>query len=296
VTCGWRGLRLNPLDLVLVVEFTVISVFFFGGSLSTVGIDARTYWLAANRWLSGQDPYADLGSLVFAAPPPTLAVLAPFAALPLPMFASLLLAASVVAAIYLLRKLRLPYWYLLFPPIVEGLVVGNPNVIVVALLVAAIPAGDVIGTFLKAYGAVPLLFLNRQRSLHWVAVALLVTAPFLPWLTYLSHAVELVNVLDVQSSGGRSALAYPVLVPFTIIALVLLGRRRAAWLTVPALWPATQFHYGVFALPVAGRLMAAILAVPLPGIPAVAVIVEAVAELWRRRRRDPNGSLTSESG
>jgi hypothetical protein len=42
-------------------------------------------------------------------------------------------------------------------------------------------------------------------------------------------------------------------------------------------------HYSVLALPASSRLMVAILAIPLPGAPAAAVIVEAVAIYLRRR-------------
>ena len=109
------------------------------------------------------------------------------------------------------------------------------------------------------------------------------TAPFLPWISYFNHAGQLATILDVQSSGGRSALAVPILIPFTIAALFVVGRKRASWFAVPALWPSTQLHYSVLALPAASRRMAAILAIPVPGAPAVAVIVEAVAVYLRRR-------------
>jgi hypothetical protein len=284
VTVGRRRLRLDLVDTLLIAEFTFITFRFYPPIRnSAVGMDTVTYWSAANRWLAGQDPYANLGGLVFAAPPPTLAALAPFALLPAAAFGILLLAASVVASVFLLRRLHLPYWYVLFPPIFEALIVGNPNVIVVALLVAALPVTDVVATFLKAYAALPIALLNRRRSIVWLVIGLVVTAPFLPWASYFSHAAELVTVLNVQSEGGHSALSVPILIPFAVVALAFLGRKRAAWLVVPALWPATQMHYSVLALPASSRLMVAILAIPLPGAPAAAVIVEAVAIYLRRR-------------
>ena len=290
-----RRLQFNPLDLLLAVEFTLVTfAVHIPWQLGTAGVDAVTYWDAARRWLAGQDPYANLGGLVFAAPPPTLAVLAPFSLLPQPAFVALMFGGSLFAAVFLLRRLRLPFWYLLFPPLVEGLLVGNPNVIVVALVVMGAPLADAAASFLKLYAVLPIALLKRTRSLIWVAVLFAITAPFLPWPSYVSHAVELVNVLNTQSSGGRSAIAFPLLIPFTILALVIVGRQRSAWLVVPALWPATQVHYSLLALPVAGRLMAGILAVPLPGAPVAAVLAEAVAVLWRRRQ--PVGSLTIETG
>lgn len=283
---GGRRLRLDLFDLFLIAEFTFISVRYYLPISNGTWMDSSAYWDAAHRWLSGADPYASsLGDLAFAAPPPTLAALALFALLPQPVFAWGMLVGSVIAAVFLLQRLKLPAWYLLFPPIVEGVMVGNPNIIVTALLVAAIPAGDAIATFLKIYAIIPMGLLLRRRSIVWTIAALVVTAPFLPWISYFNHAAELATILNVQSSGGRSALALPILIPFTVAALVLVGRKRAAWLAVPALWPSTQFHYSVLALPASGRLMAAILAIPVPGAPAVAVIVEAATVYLRRRSR-----------
>jgi hypothetical protein len=297
VQTGGRGLRRNPLDLLLIVEFTVI-VFavYIPGQLGSIGVDSATYWDAAHRWIGGQDPYANLGGLVFAAPPPTLLVLAPFALLPLQAFQVVELLASIVATVFLLQRLRLPFWYVLFPPVVEALLTGNPNVIVVALLVLATPLSDAIATFLKLYAVLPVALLGRTRSLVAIVVLLVVSAPFLPWTSYINHAAELVQVLNVQSSGGRSAFAYPILIPLVVAALIVIGRKRASWLVVPALWPATQVHYSVLAMPATNRLLTAILAIPIPGAPAAAVLAEGAAVLWRRRRGEPsNGSLTSGS-
>jgi hypothetical protein len=196
-------------------------------------------------------------------------------------------AGSLGAAIFLLRRLHLPAWYLLFPPLVEALIAGNPNVIVCALLVLAVPAGDVVAAHLKLYAAVPLLILGRYRSLLALAVVGVATAAFLPWPAYIEHAAAILGVLHEQSAGGHSALAVPILIPFTVVALVVVGRKRAAWLAVPALWPATQFHYGLLGLPAASRIVAALLAVPIPGAPAVAVIAEAIRlQMGTRRRTD----------
>jgi catechol 2,3-dioxygenase-like lactoylglutathione lyase family enzyme len=64
------------------------------------------------------------------------------------------------------------------------------------------------------------------------------------------------------------------------IALVLLGRERAAWLAVPVLWPATQLHYTVIALPALTPFLAAFAAPNHPGYLAVGVICYA---FWVRR-------------
>ena len=83
-----------------------------------------------------------------------------------------------------------------------------------------------------------------------------------------------------------SAWFFPVLVPFAAVALVVMGRTKASWWFIPALWPATQWYYTLMAMPAMTALTAAILAAPVQGLPAVAAVV-AAAEVWYKRRRDP---------
>jgi len=63
-----------------------------------------------------------------------------------------------------------------------------------------------------------------------------------------------------------------------------MGRQRASWWFIPALWPSTQWYYSLMAMPVLTPLTAAILAAPVQGGPAVAAIVAAIEVLWRARR------------
>jgi hypothetical protein len=46
-----------------------------------------------------------------------------------------------------------------------------------------------------------------------------------------------------------------------IVVLALMNRRDAGWLAVPTLWPATQFFYATFVLPLRSPWLAAALAV-----------------------------------
>ena len=84
-----------------------------------------------------------------------------------------------------------------------------------------------------------------------------------------------------------SAWFFPVLVPFAAIALVVMGRERASWWFIPALWPSTQWYYTLMAMPALTPLTAAVLAAPVQGGPAVAAIVAAVELWWRARRARP---------
>lgn len=63
----------------------------------------------------------------------------------------------------------------------------------------------------------------------------------------------------------------------TVVALLAVWRRGAAWLAVPAVWPFTQLHYASLALPVAARnpLVAFLLCFPVAFLPAVATIAYA---------------------
>jgi hypothetical protein len=263
-----------------VAEFVILDSAYYVGR--PVGLDARIYLAAAKAWLSGGDPWAS-GSdgVLFAAPPVSLLPVAPFAWMSPDAFTALIIAASIVAATFVLRRLRLPLWWLLFPPIVEAISVGSLNILVLAALLTR--AGWV-GVLAKTYAALPLLVLARVRQLAIAMAIGLVTIPFLPWGIFLAHDVG--RVLGVQAAGGRSAWIEPwLLVPVAIAALIAVGRKRSAWWSVPVLWPASQFHYSVFALPAnMSTPAAAILAVPVPGAPVVAVVAEGVVRVWRRTR------------
>ena len=82
-----------------------------------------------------------------------------------------------------------------------------------------------------------------------------------------------------------SAWFVPILVPFTVVALIAMGRQRASWWIVPALWPSTQWYYSLMAMPALTPLTAAILAAPVQGGPAVGAIVAALEIRYRRRKR-----------
>jgi len=244
--------------------------------------------------LDGGDPWAvGIPGGTYAAPPPSLLPFLPFAYLPEIATQLIWVALNVLAALYLIRRLRLKPWWLLFPPLVLAVVGGGSALPLVALLVrggAAAEAGAVLG---RVYSAVPLLLLGRWRSLLLAAVVVVVTAPFLGWDRYLGDFSRIMATLRDQSGGGNSALAVPVLIPVAIVGLFLLGRRKAAWLAVPALWPNAQEYYAVIALPVAASVPFASLAMatPLtPGIIAVGVFVQGVWDRWRDRRAARSGT------
>lgn len=167
---------------------------------------------------------------------------------------------------------------ILFPPIFECLVVGNPDVLVLALLPVRGPLAG-LAAVLKIYGLVPLVL---QRRWSAVAVGLAVSALTLPlWPAFIVGFSTVVGNLDIQSEGF-SAWGTWFIVP-TLIALWALRHHGASWLVVPAIWPHTQTHYGAMSLPVVRHypIAAAIIGLGSPLAPPLAVIVVAVQSRWQ---------------
>jgi hypothetical protein len=114
------------------------------------------------------------------------------------------------------------------------------------------------------------------------------------WAGWIVNSLDLSRRLVSEANGGVGATANPLLIPPTVAALVLIARldlRAAGWLLIPAIWPSAQYHYAVNALPVITITSALIFSVPIPGMPAIAVIVYALVlagSTLRRRRMNPS--------
>ena len=63
----------------------------------------------------------------------------------------------------------------------------------------------------------------------------------------------------------------------------IVGRERAAWLAVPALWPSQQYYYGSLAIGARSGLAAAIVAFPINGSGLYALLILAAVTWWRSR-------------
>jgi hypothetical protein len=258
---------------------------------TSFGFDARLYHAAAQAWVAGDNPWAvqhfwsvSFPAVSFAGPPPTLLPFVLLAGVSSDVVVLLVALLSASAAIWTLRRLQLPMWWLLFPPIAEGLWVGNLNICVVALLVAGGTTSGALATTLKVYAAVPLLLQGRWRPLVLAAVITLVSLPILPWGLFVTSFGQVSATLAAQSWHGVGHIADPLLVAVGGLGgLILLGRRRATWLAVPVLWPSTQLHYAVIGLPAlaSSPFLAAAASVRQPGLLALAVMVLAI---WERRR------------
>ena len=264
-----------------------------------VGIDARIYTAAARTWLDGGNPWTTtVGGYYFAAPPPTLLPFVPFAFLGQTLSAAIWVIGSTAVALLIARRLGLSWWWAFFPPMTNGMLAGNPDVLVVALVIARNEVLGTLATFFKIYAFVPILGERQWRTVAAAIGALLITVPLLPWTTYVARFTEIAATLDEQSIG-ISAFGTPWLMLGVGLALATLGPRMAGWLAVPALWPSVQLHYSAFALPALalvrrpGALLVAAVLLSHEQIwfPPLAVVVAALSEVWARMRAK-RGSAT----
>ncbi len=296
------GFRRRWLGFFLPAAFLSLWLMSFaaGFNWEVMGFDARIYYHGSAAWLAGQDPWAT-GALLngrlfsYAGLPPTAIVLAPMTLLPEEAFVWLWLILSIVAALAVIRLLRLPVIWIAYPPLLYGVMAANPHVVVLALLVAGGMWSGALGAVLKVVAIPPLVGERRWRALLLAAVTMgasVVLAPGL-WSEFLHQAGAIQNTISTESGGGLSAWGKPLVLIPTIIALIVLARidlRASAWLAVPALFPTTQYYYAMFALPV-DPFLAAAMAFPLPLVAPIMTIAYTVVRcgvvMWRRRRRAP---------
>jgi hypothetical protein len=292
--------RLQPLlPWLLATWFIVISTMW----LATVasggpGFDGRLYRSATAAWLGGGDPWSVVqGGVWFGAPPPSLLPMIPFTFLPEPAAVGALLIIGVAASAWAIRRLGMPWWWLAFPPLVDGMWNANPHVLVMPLIVAGLAPLAIV---VKLYAGIVPLIRTEIRVLLVTVALFAATAPFLPWGTFLAQREVIQHRLDLTSGGGMSVWSFPgPLIPvglavglLALLAIAAADRNRAAWLAMPVLWPFTQWYYSSMAIPGLGgsgswMIGAAILAVPVPGSPLVAVAVCAALLVLRRRSKPP---------
>ena len=293
--------------------------------LDVVGTDGRLYYRAAQVWLAGGDPWTAYVTqnafplsgtwvhFLFTGPPPTVLAFVPFAWIPEPVFVIAWLGATLAAALYTLRRLHLPVWWILFPPLAQGIFVANPHIVCLALLLSGSKWLQALAVPMKAYAIFPMVGERQWRAIAILVVGVAATV-ILFWPLWMQYAADYAQTQDWivgATHGGFSAARDPrlfVLAAACIGLLALIDRRSAGWLAVPALWPATQYFYATFALPLGSPWLAAALAVgvhrPAAGVPW-AIIAYVLIRLVRRllgsaqgqeRRDDAHGSADSHSG
>jgi hypothetical protein len=298
VSIDWGFLRSRAYVLLIVI-FIPLSLADVLASFQAgwLGTDAHLYYRASEAWLDGSNPWQvaveNQGSTYhYVALPTTTMLIAPFTALSESFFVPLWIGVQAAAGVYIVRRLRLPWWWLAFPPLVNGVLAGNPSSLVLALLLASSSVAASIGPLLKAYAFLPLIGATRWRAIAILVAgtaATLFIAPDL-WTMFFSDAGVRTERLVKQSDGGFSAYGSPIILVAAVAALLVIARRdvrAAGWLAPIALWPGSQFHWSTLAMPVMTLPMAYLLALPAHGLPPIAVIVYALvdeARAWRARR------------
>jgi hypothetical protein len=240
-----------------------------------VGSHAVIYTEAARAWLAGGDPWTvgDPGQ-IFAGPPPMLVPFLPFVLLPNDLVRLLWIGGSVVLAIWVLRQLGLPGYWLGFPPIFQAIQLGHPEILVLWLLViGGLPSG--LAVLIKPYAAFPLIAERRWKAIALAAGLLVLTAAVLPWTRFVNE-LPLISATIANQTHGDSVFGQPALMIVAVIALASLGWRRAFWLATPLLWPAAQPMYKVVSVPALSPLLALFWSIPIPGVTLVGLVVEAL--------------------
>lgn len=269
---------------VMALEVLACSLVKDGG-FSTWGVlrDLGLYLHAGTQFLAGAPVYTTVamdhypygGNLPFLYAPPTVPVFAALSALPFWLVGSVWLGASVAAILLSLRIFGLSWKWallaLLWPPIEEGLFVGNVAIPSLLLLALAPRLGGLLGlgTMLKPQNGIVWLWLLRERRWRSLAfsVALVagVVAISLPitgvglwseWIRGLSAYERSQEIVpNFYGIGLGRWVPLWMLVPLALavvgVALVPRGRKGLARLGVasvvasPSLWS----HGFILAIP-----------------------------------------------
>jgi hypothetical protein len=211
------------------------------------------------------------------------------ALIPLPVAMVVAMSLTAAAAVWAIRHLGLPLWWLLFPPLFDALIGGNPDALVLPLLLVGGPLAG-LAAVLKVYALVPLILQRRWGAVAIAVAVSILSVTQLPNFVASASTVGSVLGTSARLSAWGTWLAIPV-----IAALWLLRRRGAEWLVVPALWPNTQGHYAAMSLPVVRHypVAAAMIGLNIPLAPPLAVIAVAVEDRIRSRRTEdpPTGAM-----
>lgn len=248
------------------IGLTTIVVLKYVNTPTWLGFDASLYAAASAAWIGGADPWAvSQAGIYYAAPPPTLLAFVPFAWLPPLLVSVIWIFGSFGLAWLAIRTLRLPIWWLAFPPLVDASLVGNPDVAVLALLVVGGGRLGALAPFFKIYAIVPMVGERRWRQFA-VSLVLLAASWFvLPWATWLAQ-LPIITAHLIKTSATTSVFGQPILMAVAVIALLSIGFRRAGWLAVPLLWPYTQFHYAAISVPGLSPYLALAWCFPTPEV------------------------------
>lgn len=202
---------------------TIVVIYKYVLSPKWLGLDASLYTAATGAWLSGLNPWdVSQDGVYFAAPPPSLLPYVAFVWMPAGLVSLVVVAISVGLAVLTIRTLRLPFWWLAFPPLVDGVLVGNANVAVLALLVLASGRLAPLAVFLKIYALIPMIGERRWRQVGITVALLAASLLVLPWGSWFAQ-LDRINTNLELTSATTSVFGQPVLMAIGVVALLSLG-------------------------------------------------------------------------
>lgn len=289
----WIGHKVAPF---LPVWFVICAIPYGVNIIASggLGTDGLLYYRAGVAFLNGGDPWAashtyEAGVFHFYALPTTVLMMVPFTLVPESYIMPIMVGIQAAAAVYAVRKLNLAWWWLAFPPIVLGVLAGNPSLTVLALLLAPSTAAHALAPLVKVYAGAPLVGDFRWRAILMAAGITLVSVVAFPdlWGQFLHDPAAREARLMRESAGGFSAYRNLGLLIATLAALLVIARsewRMAAWIAPIAIWPASQVHWATLALPVWPVWALAPLALHIQQLPPFVVIAYAIVLQWRRVR------------
>lgn len=253
-----------------IAAFTFGAVFWI--LLLPWASDALVYRAGAVALLAGGDPWsASNAGWSYAGTPLTTLLFLPSALVAEPVFVAGWQILTLVSAVVIVRGLRLDWWWLLFPPLVAGVMLGNPAVVGMAAVVAGWP---LVGLALRPH----LLLVAGWRSVVAFGALSLVALALLP--TYVTALPSITARYAIESGTPVTLWGSWGVVP-AIVALALLwrvDRKAAAWLVMPAIGPAMGWYGFIMLMPVASLALAVAGSVPVPSVGSIAIVAYA---LWR---------------
>ena len=174
-----RRLTVSPVEVMVAGVLAAALVGDLANSDTGALRDLRLYLRAGEQFVAGLGVYttapisvypADGARLPFLYPPPVLPVFGLLAQLPFPVVATIWVVGCTAAMVWALRTIGLSWRWaviaLLWPPIEQGIFVGNVAVPALALLATAprLASGLVLGPLLKPQSGILALWLLRERK------------------------------------------------------------------------------------------------------------------------------------
>jgi hypothetical protein len=257
---------------------TSLAVFsYYGPGLWSPGgsVDSTLYFRATEAWLNGADPWAvtSPSGIYFAGLPTTLLLNLPLVPFGPGVVRAFWFAADLAGWLAVMRTLRLPPWWILFPPFIDAWSNGNPDPALAGLIVVG---GGAIAAIAKPYTVPAMLGEGRLRALVGAAAIAAITLPVLPWGSFFARFDDIQRNLITQGVG-MSAWGNAPLMLAVVVALVLLGPRLGLLLTAPSLWPYSQLHYSIFSARAGASSAFLALVLAIPHAAPYGVIVYAAA-------------------